>query len=104
MILRRSRFRAVIVTQLELFERDHHDVLEEAEAKLDRYTFAERDDAEELYGDYVDAIETGTELLADVRDRYAASLDETDQDRYVAEFNKAVARRLQPFALEIENR
>lgn len=37
-----------------------------------------------------------------MRDHYAQSLDEPDA--YLLEFNKAVARRLPAFALEIENR
>ena len=68
-----------------------------------RTTRADRDEAEELYGDYVDAVETGTELLADIRDHYARTLD--DAGRATSrEFNRAVARRLPAFALEIENR
>ena len=51
-----------------------------------RTTRAERDEAEELYGDYVDAVETGTELLADMRDHYARTLDDPD----------AVPARVQP--------
>ena len=70
--------------------------------RLRRYNAAERDEAEELYGDYVDAVETGTEILADLRDHYAQSLE--DPDRYLQEFNQAVRRRLPEYALEIENR
>ena len=101
-MFRRGRFTKVIESQLDLFERDHRDVIEEADARLDAYNDADRDSAEELYGDYLDAVETGTEILADMRDHYARSLD--DPDRYLREFNKAVERRLPPFALEIENR
>jgi hypothetical protein len=54
---------------------------------------AERDEAEELFGDYQDLVETGTEILADLRDNFASSLDdETAEVR--AEFNRAVAKRL----------
>jgi hypothetical protein len=92
----------VIDSQLALFLREHADVLQDVEVRLRAYNDAGRDEAEELYGDYVDAVETGTELLADLRDHYAQTLDEPD--RYLAEFNRAVARRLPAFALEIENR
>ena len=102
--LRRRRFGEVIDRQLDLFERDHADVIAEAKAKLDAYNAADRDEAEELYGDYVDAVETGTEILADVRDHFARRLDEDASERYEGEFNAAVARRLPPFAFEIENR
>jgi hypothetical protein len=101
-MFRRARFAAVIDAQLGLFIRDHPDVIEEANDRLDAYNRAGREEAEELYGDYVDAIETGTEILADVRDHYARSVD--DPDRYCIEFNRAVAKRMPPFALEIENR
>lgn len=101
-MFRRGRFAAVIDAQLELFVRDHRAVVDEAKERLAAYDGAGRDQAEELYGDYVDAVETGTEILADVRDHYARSLD--DPDLYSAEFNRAVARRLPAFALEIENR
>jgi hypothetical protein len=98
----RARFAKVIDAQLDLFVRDHPDVIEEANDRLDAYNRAGREEAEELYGDYVDAVETGTEILADVRDHYARSVE--DPDRYCDEFNRAVAKRLPPFASEIENR
>ena len=101
-MFRRRRFAGVIDAQLQLFEREHQDVIVEARERLAAYNRAARDEAEELYGDYVDAVETGTEILADLRDHYARTVD--DADAYCAEFNRAVARRLPPFALEIENR
>jgi isocitrate dehydrogenase kinase/phosphatase len=101
-MFRRARFAQVIASQLDLFEQDQRAVIDEAEARLEAYNAAARDEAEELYGDYLDAVETGTEILADMRDHYARALDEPD--RYLSEFNKAVERRLPPFALEIENR
>lgn len=102
MIFRRSRYQEIIDRQLDLFLREHDDVLEDVDTRLARYNAADRDDAEELYGDYVDAVETGTELLADLRDHYARSLG--DAEPYLAEFNRAVAKRLPAYALEIENR
>jgi hypothetical protein len=98
----RSRYGKVIDAQLELFVREHRDVIEEARQRLEAYNRSDRADAEELYGDYVDAVETGTEILADMRDHYGASLD--DPDDYVSTFNRAVAKRLPEFSLEIENR
>ena len=101
-MFRRARFAAVIDAQLDLFVVDHRDVIDGANDRLDAYNRASRDEAEALYGDYIDALETGTQILADVRDHYAQTLD--DADRYLVEFNRAVQRRLPPFALEIENR
>jgi hypothetical protein len=101
-MLRRARFAHVIEAQLDLFVREHRDVIEDVATRLERYNAAERDEAEELYGDYVDAVETGTEILADLRDNYAQALE--DPDPYLHEFNRAVKRRLPEYALEIENR
>ena len=101
-MLRRTRYAEIIDAQLDLFVREHADVLADVADRLRRYNAAERDEAEELYGDYVDAVETGTEILADLRDNYAQALEEPD--RYLAEFNRAVKQRLPEYALEIENR
>ena len=104
MIFRRRRFADVIARQLELFEREHADVIAEAQTRLEAYNRADRDEAEERYGDYVDLVETGTELLADLRDWYASTIDEAAAEEYQAAFNRAVLKRFPRFALEIENR
>jgi hypothetical protein len=101
-IFRRPRFTSIIDTQLDVFVRDHRDVTDEVEERLAAYNRADRSEAEELYGDYRDALETGTEILADMRDHYASTLE--DPDPYIREFNRAVGRRLPEYALEIENR
>lgn len=97
----RSRYAKVVDAQLDLFIRDHRDVIEEARQRFELYNRSDRSDAEELYGDYVDAVETGTDILAGMRDHYSATLDEPDE--YVSAFNRAVARRLREFAVGIEN-
>jgi hypothetical protein len=101
---KRARFGEVIGRQLDLFVRDHQDVIEECDERLRLYNAADRDSAEELYGDYLDAVETGTEILADLRDHFAQTLAESDVEQYLAEFDRAVRRRLPEYALEIENR
>jgi hypothetical protein len=101
-MFRRKQYTSLIESQIDLFLRDRRDVLEEVRERLEAYNHASRDEAEELYGDYLDAVETGTEILADMRDHYARSLE--DPDAYLREFNRAVARRLPEYALEIENR
>jgi hypothetical protein len=103
-VFRRRRFAEVIGRQLELFERDHADVIRDCEDAERAYDAAPRDEAEERYGDYVDLVETGTELLADLRDHFATTLAEAASEEYEDEFNRAVAKRLPRFALEIENR
>ena len=66
MIFRR-RFADVIKRQLELFEDEHRGLIEDCIAAERAYDKADRDEAEERYGDYVDLVETGTEILADIR-------------------------------------
>ena len=104
MILRRRRFADVISRQLDLFEREHRGLIDDCDAAERAYDRADRDEAEERYGDYVDLVETGTELLAELRDGFAQTLDEETAEEYVATFNRAVVKRLPRFALEIENR
>jgi hypothetical protein len=103
-MFRRRRFADLIARQLELFERDHADLIAEAVEAEAAYNRADRDEAEELYGDYVDVVEAGTEALADIRDTFARTLDEDTAEEYEAEFNRAVVKRLPRFGLEIENR
>jgi hypothetical protein len=102
--LRRARFLDAIERQLDLFEREHRGLIDDCVAAEQSYNRAERDEAEERYGDYVDLVETGTEVLADLRDNFATTLDEDAADEYTAAFNRAVAKRFRRFALEIEDR
>ncbi len=101
---RRSPFDEVIARQLDLFERDHADVIADCERAEHAYDSADRDEAEERYGEYLDLVDTGTEILADLRDHYARTLDEDAAEEYGARFNRAVLKRLPRFALELENR
>jgi hypothetical protein len=103
-VLRRRRFAEVIARQVDLFVRDQLQLLEACDEAERAYERAERDEAEERFGDYQDLVETGTEILADLRDNFASSLDDETAEEYEAEFNRAVAKRLPRFALEIENR
>ena len=104
MIFRRRRFGDLINRQLVLFVEENGELVRECEAALARYDAADRDVAEDAYGDYLDLVETGTEILADMRDRFGQTLGEDDAEQYEAEFNREVAKKLPPFALEIENR
>jgi hypothetical protein len=103
-VLRKRRFSAVITRQLDLFVRDHLELLEECDAAERAYDEAEREEAEERFGDYQDLVETGTEILADLRDNFASTLDEDAAEEYETAFNLAVTKRLPRFGLEIENR
>ena len=102
-MLRRSRFADVIARQLDLFVRDNLDLLDACEAAERAYDQAERDGAEERFGDYQELVEDGTEILAELRDNFASTLDEATAEEYEAAFNRAVAKRLPRFGLEIED-
>src|SRR3954447_19961168 len=104
MRLRRVRFVNLIDRQLDLFEREQRGLIEDCVAAERSYNRAERDEAEERYGDYVDLVETATEVLADLRDNFASTLDEDAAEEYEQAFNRAVLRRFRRFALEIEDR
>ena len=103
-MFRRQRFGDVIARQLELFRREQADLFLEIDAAEARYDHADRAEAEGLYGDYQDLVETGTEILADLRDNFATTLEEEASDEYERAFNQAVLRRFRRFALEIEDR
>jgi hypothetical protein len=104
MRFRRARFAELIDRQLDLFEREHRGLIDDCIAAERSYTRAERGEAEERYGDYVDLVETGTEALADLRDNFATTLEDDAAEEYVAAFNQAVLKRFRRFALEIEDR
>jgi hypothetical protein len=102
--LRRNPFGDVIARQLDLFFEDEADLLEECRDRFRVYNRADREDREKAYGDFVDAVETATEALADMRDRFARTLDEGAAETYEDVFNRAVRRRWPELGLEIENR
>lgn len=98
-----SRFSDVIKRQLELFEQDQRAVIEDVETALQKYNQAGADEAEARYEEYLDLVETGTEELAALRDNFARAMDDEASEQYEAEFNRAVAKRLPRFALQIED-
>ena len=104
MRLRRDPFHDLITHQLDLFVEDEADLLEDCREKHRLYEQADREDREEAYGDFVDAVETATEALADMRDRFARTLDEDATEAYENSFNGAVRKRWPDLGLEIENR
>lgn len=104
-MLRRRRFADLIRRQLDVFAEDEADnIFAEVRDRKALYDRADRDDAEELYGDYMDAVETATEALADMRDRFKQTLDDDAAEEYEREFNHAVKKRWPPFGLEIDLR
>jgi hypothetical protein len=101
----RRRFGDLISRQLDVFAEDEaRGLLDEVAKMKQRYDRADRSEAEEAYGDYVDVVEAVTEALADMRDRFAQTLEGESAEEYEAAFNRAVQKRWPPFGLEIENR
>ena len=98
-----GRFSELIDRQLDLFEQEDADFLARVDGAEREYDHADREDAEEVFGRFQELVEHGTEALAELRDAYAATLDPDSADEYVAEFNRAIHRRLPRFALEIED-
>ncbi len=93
-MLRRSRFGDTISRQLDLFTADEADgVLAEVAELATRYTRAARDEAEEAYGDYSDAVDVLIDALAEMRDRFAATLDEPLAEQYERAFEDAARKR-----------
>jgi hypothetical protein len=99
LIFRRARFGELIARQLDLFEREHAHELERAAELLTAYDAADRDEAEERYGDYADAVDEVVDLLEEMRDAYAAALGEAEAERYEDEFARAARRRFPRFPL-----
>ena len=93
----------MISRQLDIFERDEAWLIRDLEEANQAYNRAPHDEAEAHYERYADLVETGTELLAEIRDAYMRSMDEDAAERYEASFNRAVKKRLPRFALQISD-
>lgn len=93
MIFRRARFAELVGRQLDLFAEDEAGLLREADELERAYDAAEREDAEEAYGDYQLVLEAVAEELERLRDTYARSLDEEAAAEYVAAFDRAAGKR-----------
>lgn len=102
MIFKR-RFGELIDRQLDLFEKDNAELLQRAGDAEDDYRAAGRGEAEERFGDLQDVLLEGTEVLIELRDHYAATLDDDAAEEYAVAFNFAVLRRFPQFALELED-
>jgi hypothetical protein len=98
-IFRRSgRFDELVRRQLDLFAEDEAGLLEEARKADDAQTRAERDEAEELYGDYQLVVDAIGERLLDLRETYAATLEAAGAaDEYRDAFNRAALKRFPRF-------
>jgi hypothetical protein len=102
-IFRRSRFRELVGRQLALFEEDEAKLLSEAGEADAAWTRADANETEELYGDYQLVVDAVAERLYEVRERYAAGLDEETAARYRADFDRAARKRFPRFASFLES-
>ena len=93
MNFRRDRFGDLVHRQLDLFALDEAELLREAEDAERAYDDADRGDAEEAYGDLQLVFEAVVEQLEEVRDTYAATLDEDAEDAYGHAFVRAARKR-----------
>jgi hypothetical protein len=98
----RGRFVDLVERQLELFEAECGSLLDDCREALDTYNAASKDGAEELYGDFVDAVDAARDALLEYRDGYAATLDEDAAEEYEAIFNRVVQVRLPSLGLELD--
>ena len=97
MILRRRRFHDLVERQLDLFE-DETDLLDEAAETDAAWTTAAAAESEELYGDHQLVVDAIGDALHDLRETYAASLDENTADEYRATFDTAARKRFGCYA------
>jgi hypothetical protein len=96
-MFRRTRFGDLVRRQLDLFEADQAALLREAEAAVRAYDDAEREDAEEAYGDYQLVLESVVEALEELRDTYAMTLDDDAREAYEQAFGRAARKRFPTF-------
>jgi hypothetical protein len=98
----RGRFVDLVERQIALFTAENEGLIRDTDAALAAYNRAARDEAEERYGDYLDLVETGTDALVELRDNFAATLDEDSYEEYHEVFNRTVRKRLPRFGLELD--
>ena len=98
----RRRFVDLVERQLTLFGQEHSGLIEDCEAALRAYNRAQRDEAEERYGDYLDLVGAGTDELLRLRDGFVETLEEDAVEEYREVFNRVVRKRLPRFGLELD--
>lgn len=79
--------------QLDLFAEDEGELLAEADEAERAYDAAEREDAEEAYGDFQLVLDAAADRLIELRETYAATLDRDALLEYEAAFDRAAEKR-----------
>ena len=98
MALFRRRFADLIARQLDLFAGDHREALETLSRALEAHRSADRDEAEETFGDYQDQVDWAADDLATLRETYAATLPEDNANAYRRAFDRAARSRFPQLA------
>ncbi len=91
MIFGRKPYAELIERQLRLVATDDADLLEDVDARRRDHDAADREDAEEAIVDYQLALEALKDRLTEIRDAYAATLE--DPEPYERAFERAAAKR-----------
>jgi hypothetical protein len=92
-IFKRRRFAEAIERQLDLFERENAELLVRIDGAQSVHRAADRDEAEERYSEFLDLVELATDELGEMRDSFAAVLDEDAAAEYTAAFDRAFRKR-----------
>ncbi len=95
-------FDELVARQLDLFAEDESDLLARGRRGGGRVGAAGRDDAEEAYGDYQLVVDAIADRLLDIRESYAATLDDGQCGRVPACVRRAAPRA--GFALRVARR
>jgi len=98
---RRNRFGDLVRRQLDLFAEDEAALLREADDAERAYDAAERDDAEEAYGDYQLVLESIADRLGELRDTYASTLGSDTDLAYAEAFARAARKRFPKLRAEL---
>ena len=91
MIFWRSQYGKLVARQLDLLVADEPELLADIEAARRAYDAADRDEAEERFGDYQLALEQLKIRVREARDAYGSTLD--DPESYERELERAALRR-----------
>jgi hypothetical protein len=102
-MFRRSRFHDLVQRQLDLFAADESTLLEEAADADAAWTNAAREETEERYGDYQLVVDAIGDRLHDIREAYAATLENGAAADYRDAFDAAAAKRFPRFASFLED-
>ena len=90
-MFRRKPYAELVERQLDLVATDDGSLLVAVADARRAYTDADREDAEEAFGDYQLALEGLKDRLVETRDTYAGTLD--DPGPYERAFERAAVRR-----------